>query len=147
MYVREIVLSYRTRPGPVDMDSDQRLSRPSDAATLLTSLLAHEVVEVFVILCLNTKHGFEGYYEVSRGSLDTTLAHPRDVFKAALIANSAALILAHNHPSGDPTPSTDDHVLTWRLAQAGNLLDVGVLDHIIVGRDGRYYSFKESGRI
>ena len=144
MYVREIVLSYRTRPGPVDMDSDQRLSRPSDAAAVVTSLLAHEVVEVFVILCLSTKHGFDAYYEVSRGSLDKTIVHPRDVFKAALIANSAALILAHNHPSGDPTPSRADIEMTAEIKAAGAVLSIVVHDHLIVG-NGRHLSFRREG--
>ena len=86
------------------------------------------------------------FHEVSRGTLDTTLVHPREVFKAALLANSSAIILCHNHPSGDPCPSPDDVHLTRRLVDAGTLLGVDVLDHIIVG-DGRYYSFKEAGRL
>jgi len=72
--------------------------------------------------------------------------HPREVFKAALLANAAAIILTHNHPSGDPTPSADDMALTRRLAEAGTLIGVEVLDHIIVG-DGRYFSFREGGRL
>ena len=84
------------------------------------------------------------YHEVSRGTLDATLVHPREVFKAALLANAAAIVLCHDHPSGEPTPSPDDLQLTRRLVEAGTLLGVDVLDHVIVG-DGRYYSFKESG--
>ena len=84
------------------------------------------------------------YHEVSRGTLDATLVHPREVFKAALLANAAAIVLCHNHPSGESTPSRDDLQLTRRLVEAGTLLGVEVLDHIIVG-DARYYSFKQSG--
>jgi DNA repair protein RadC len=86
------------------------------------------------------------YHEVSRGTLDATLVHPREVFKAALLSNAASIILTHNHPSGDPTPSPDDHQLTRRLVDAGRLIGVEVLDHIIVG-DGRYFSFREGGRL
>jgi DNA repair protein RadC len=96
------------------------------------------------ILCLTTKHRVIAYHEVSRGTLDATLVHPREVFKVALLANAAAIILTHNHPSGDPSPSPDDVQLTRRLVEAGVLLGVEVLDHIIVG-DGRYYSFQEVG--
>jgi DNA repair protein RadC len=87
-----------------------------------------------------------GYYEVSRGTLDSTLVHPREVFKAAILANAAAIILTHNHPSGDPTPSPDDLALTQRLVQAGQIIGIDVLDHVIVG-DGRWTSFVELGRL
>jgi DNA repair protein RadC len=108
-------------------------------------ILQDEPAEVFGILCLTTQHGVIGYHEVSRGQLDCTIVHPREVFKTALLANAAAIILAHNHPSGDPKPSTDDQQLTQRLVDAGLLLGVIVMDHIVVG-DGRYVSLRESGR-
>lgn len=76
-----------------------------------------------------------------RGTLDSALVHPREVFEAALLANAAAIVAGHNHPSGDPTPSPDDVEITRRLAATGEVLGIPVLDHIIVG-DGRYYSFK-----
>ena len=145
MYVREIVLAYRARPSPLRIDSRFTLERPRDAAEVFAGLLSEESVEVFGMLCLTTRHRLHAYYEVSRGSLDTTIVHPRDVFKVALIANTAAVIFGHNHPSGDPAPSPDDRELTRRLTSAGSLLGVDVLDHIIVGHDGRYFSFKETG--
>lgn len=122
------------------------LSRPQDVSDLLATLLQDEPSEVFGILCLTTKHGVIAYHEVSRGALDATLVHPREVFKAAILANAAAIILAHNHPSGDPTPSPDDEALTRRLVDAGELLGIQILDHVIVG-DGRYLSFQETGRL
>ena len=122
------------------------LSRPWDAAAAFMALLQDEPAEVFAILCLTTKHRVIAYHEVSRGALDSTVVHPREVFKAALLANSAAIIAAHNHPSGDPTPSPDDADLTKRLAAAGELLGIPLLDHIVIG-DGRYFSFKEAGRL
>jgi DNA repair protein RadC len=122
------------------------MNTPRESALALMTTLQDQPGEVFAILCLSTKHRVIAYHEVSRGTLDATLVHPREVFKAALLANAAAIILTHNHPSGDPSPSADDVQLTSRLVDAGALLGVDVLDHIIVG-DGRYYSFKEAGRL
>jgi DNA repair protein RadC len=109
-------------------------------------VLQDEPAEVFAILCVTTKHRVIAYHEVSRGTLDSTLVHPREIFKAVLLANAAAIVAAHNHPSGDPTPSPDDLELTHRLAAAGDVLGIPLLDHIIIG-DGCYYSFKEAGRL
>ena len=120
------------------------LTTPAECGLVLVKLLQDQPGEVFAILCLSTKHRVIAYHEVSRGTLDATLVHPREVFKAALLANAASIVLCHNHPSGEPTPSPDDLQLTRRLVGAGTLLGVEVLDHIIVG-DGRYYSFKEGG--
>jgi DNA repair protein RadC len=78
--------------------------------------------------------------------VSSALVHPREVFETPILANAAAVILTHNHPSGDPTPSTDDCHLTRRLADAGEILGVQVLDHIVVG-DGQYVSFRETGRL
>jgi DNA repair protein RadC len=83
---------------------------------------------------------------VSRGALDATLVHPREVFKVALLANAATIILWHNHPSGDPTPSLDDHALTRRLVQVRELLGIPVLDPLVIG-DDRYVSIRELGRL
>jgi DNA repair protein RadC len=122
------------------------LNSPSDAASVLIELLENEPAEVFAILCVTTKHRVIGYHEVSRGTLDSTTAHPREVFKTAVMVNAASILLAHNHPSGDPTPSSDDVQLTRRLIDAGEILGIQVLDHIIVG-DGRYVSLRELGRL
>ena len=122
------------------------LTNPRESASLLMTLLQNEPAEVFAILCLTTKHRVIAYHEVSRGTLDSALVTPREVFKAAILTNAASLVLAHVHPSGDPTPSPDDCDLTRRLAAAGALLGIEVLDHIVVG-DGRYVSFKEIGRL
>jgi DNA repair protein RadC len=110
-----------------------------ECAAILTPLLHDQPVEVFVILCLSTKH-----HEVSRGSLDATIVHPREVFKPAFLSNAAAIVVAHNHPSGDPTPSRDDLAITKRLVASGELLGVTVLDHLVIGA-GRYVSFKNAG--
>jgi DNA repair protein RadC len=144
--LRELTVRYS-----VKKDSEDRpvmvghlLRNPADAAAAFMALLRDEPAEVFGILCLTTKHCVIAYHEVSRGTLDSTPVHPREVFKGALLTNAAAIIGSHNHPSGDPAPSVDDIALTKRLAAAGELLGIPVLDHIIIG-DGRYFSFKEAG--
>jgi DNA repair protein RadC len=120
------------------------LTTPRECASVLMPLLQHEASEVFAVLFLSTRHHVLAYHEVGRGTLDTVLVTPREVFKAAILANAAAVILCHSHPSGDPTPSPDDVALTGRLAAAGTLLGIEVLDHIIVADDA-YVSLRERG--
>ena len=148
MRLRELTLRYAVKKDgagrPVAVG--RCLNSPREAAAAFTAVLGEEPAEVFAMLCLTIKHRVIGYHEVSRGALDATLVHPREVFKAAILANAAAIILAHNHPSGDPTPSADDAELTRRLVEGGELLGIQVLDHLIVG-DGRYLSFRETGRL
>jgi DNA repair protein RadC len=148
MKLRELTLRYAVKTDyegqPVVVGRD--LSNPRDTALSLMTLLQDEPSEVFAILCVSTKHRVIAYHEVSRGTLDSVLVHPREVFKAALLANAAAIVATHVHPSGDPTPSPDDVAITRRLAAAGEILGVPLLDHIIIG-DGRYYSFKEGARL
>ena len=98
--------------------------------------------EHFVMIALDTKNKIIGFHVVSIGTLNETLTHPREIFKAAFLMNAARIILAHNHPSGDPTPSDLDIAITKRLCTAGRLLDVPVLDHIIVG-EHRSVSFAD----
>jgi len=146
--LRELTVRYSVRKDSDDQPVvvGRTIGIPSDAAAAFMAVLRDEPAEVFAMLCLTTKHRVIAYHEVSRGTLDSTLAHPREVFKAALLANSAAIVISHNHPSGDSTPSADDVDLTRRLVAAGELLGISVLDHIVIG-DGRYFSFKEAGRL
>ena len=105
-------------------------------------------MEQVLALHFDTKHTLIGVHLVSVGTLDASLVHPRDVFKAACLSNASGLILAHNHPSGDPTPSAEDRALSKRLRQAGELLGVELLDFLIVTDPAeglRYHSFTESG--
>lgn len=140
-HVRELRIVYsRPATGP-----SPQVSRPADAAALLQARLEPEPVEVCVVLLLNTKQRVIGLHEVGRGTLDSCLVHPREVFKSAILGNAAGLILCHNHPSGDPTPSPDDLALCTRLRHAGEIVGIDLLDFLIIG-DGRYYSFKEAGR-
>lgn len=146
--LRELTVRYSVRKdvGGQSVMIGRSAGRPADAAIALTALLQDEPSEVFGILCLTTKHRVIAFHEVSRGILDSTLVHPREVFRAALLANAAAIVAGHNHPSGDPSPSPDDVALTRRLAAAGDIMGVPLLDHVIVG-DGRYYSFREDARM
>lgn len=98
--------------------------------------------EYFVALHLDARNGLIGIETVSIGSLTATIVHPREVLKAALLCNSAGFIVAHNHPSGDSTPSTEDRDTTRRLARAGELMGIPLLDHIIITPNS-YFSFRE----
>jgi DNA repair protein RadC len=100
--------------------------------------------EEFRVLLLNTQHAVMRELVVTRGTLDTSVVHAREVFRAAIVENAAAVVLVHKHPSGDPTPSPEDREVTRQLAEAGRLVGIPVLDHIVIG-DGRYISFVEAG--
>jgi DNA repair protein RadC len=141
--LRELRLVYAST---TTAGSPLRVGRPADAAALLRSRLELEPVEVCLVLLLTTKHGVIGVHEVSRGTLDSTLVHPREVFKAAILGNAAGVIVAHNHPSGDPTPSPDDTILRQRLRAAADIIGIELVDFLIIGDGGRYYSFTEGGR-
>jgi len=122
-----------------------QVGRPADAAACLREQLASEPVEVCFVLLLDTRHRVRAVHCVGRGTVDRCPVHPRDVFKAAVLANAAAVIVGHNHPSGDPTPLPDDVALCERLRHAAAILGIGLLDFVVIG-DGAYYSFQEQGR-
>jgi DNA repair protein RadC len=103
-----------------------------------------EAAESFWALALDTQHQCVAPYTITRGLLNCSLVHPREVFRAMIAANAASVILCHNHPSGDPTPSADDRKVTSQLVSAGRLLDIPVHDHVVMG-DGKYVSFAEIG--
>ncbi|HEY7441134.1 MAG TPA: DNA repair protein RadC [Vicinamibacterales bacterium] len=119
---------------------------PRDLATYLLPQFGARSVEQFGVVLLDTKHRLLRTTLVSVGTLDSSPAHPREVFREATTACAAAVVLFHNHPSGDPTPSEDDCELTGRLAEAGRIIGIRVLDHIILA-ETKYYSFKEGGRL
>jgi DNA repair protein RadC len=123
-----------------------RVGTSSVAATIVRDYLAHVDREHFMVLLLNRKNMLIGMHIVSVGSLTASVVHPREVFKAAILGNAAAMICGHNHPSGDPQPSQEDRALTARLGQGGKLPGIDVLDHVIVG-DGtaQYFSFADQG--
>lgn len=100
--------------------------------------------EYFITICLDRKMKVNASSIISIGGLHNSIVHPREVYKPALLTSSASIILVHNHPSGDPSPSQEDIEVTQRLTEAGHILGVEVLDHVVIGA-GRYFSFKEKG--
>jgi len=126
----------------------EKVSSPDQvykAITILTNA-EEEAQEVFGILVLNIKNKIVAVHEISRGILNSSMVHPREVFKPAILHNAAAIVCFHNHPSGDPEPSKDDILITHRLVEAGKIMGIEVFDHIIVGDNG-YVSLKERGVI
>lgn len=123
--------------------AERRISSPDAAVPLLRKFLEDVDREHFMIMCLNTKNEPTAIHTVSVGTLNSTHLHPREVYKAAILENSACIILAHNHPSGDPTPSKEDIEITGRLKDAGKIIGIEVLDHVIIGENGRFVSLKE----
>ncbi len=125
--------------------SGKKVSSPMDAADIAREVFKtdSQAEEIFGILTLDTKNNVNGVFEVSRGSLNSSIVHPREVFKRALLQNASTIILVHNHPSGECEPSHEDIVLTNRLDECGKILGIKILDHIILGES--FYSFKEAG--
>jgi len=117
---------------------------PEDVASLVRGRLKGKKKEHFLALLLDTRNRLIKVSEIAIGSLDASIVHPREVFKEAISASAASVIFAHNHPSGDPTASEDDISLTKRLAKAGEIVGIDVLDHIIIG-DKNYLSLKREG--
>ena len=124
-----------------DNEYDTRINCPSDVADVVRKFIENfSDREVFIVVCLSTKNDIAGLNLVSMGSINSSLVHPREVFKPAILNNSARIIIAHNHPSGDLEPSKEDINITQRLYEAGELMGIEVLDHLIIG-DG-YLSMK-----
>jgi len=119
---------------------------PKDVSAILMEEMRYLQQEHFVVLLLNTKNKVIGRETVSVGSLNAAVVHPREVFRAAVKRSAASVICAHNHPSGDPTPSPEDIALTHRLAEAGRVMGIEVLDHLIIGEQA-YVSLKERGEL
>ena len=117
---------------------------PEDVAHFAMPRFRFEQREHFAVMLLNTKNHILGLHDVSVGSLQASVVHPREVFRTAVDYAAASMILLHNHPSGDPTPSHEDIAVTARLVKAGKIMDIPVLDHVIIGRN-RYVSLKDKG--
>ncbi len=125
-------------------DERMRVSAPRDIAALMQVEMAHLDQEILRVVCLDTKHYLQKITTVYQGSLNMSLVRVGEIFKEAIRQNSASIIVVHNHPSGDPSPSTEDIAMTEQLVHAGRLLDVTVLDHMVIGH-GRYTSLREKG--
>ncbi len=135
--IREIEYSYDKRPKINCMDDVVKAVKP---------MIADPNKEFFIALYLNTKNGILKQEVISVGSLNANIVHPREVFRTACMVSASSIIVAHNHPSGDPTPSREDIELTKKLSEAGKMIGIELLDHVIIGYD-RNYGFKESGQI
>jgi DNA repair protein RadC len=121
-----------------------RIRSPADVYRWFAPRLADLAAEEFHVLALDSQSGVLRDMLVTRGILNSSLVHPREVFRGAIAEAAAGIIVAHNHPSGDPTPSADDRAVTRQLVEAGKVLDLPVYDHVIVGAS-RYLSFAEAG--
>ncbi len=122
----------------------RKVRSPKDVYTLMYPKMREQKKERFITLYLDTKNQILKEETVSIGSLNASIVHPREVFKSALLESSASVIMIHNHPSGDPSPSREDIMVTEKLVEGGKLLGIDVLDHIIIG-DGKYVSLKDEG--
>ncbi|MCX6917627.1 MAG: JAB domain-containing protein [Verrucomicrobia bacterium] len=140
IYIREATLRYR---GPRRGLSFDAVTSPDKAAQLLRRVLPDNVREHFVILFLDNVKQVVGYYVVATGTASACVVGAKELFQAAIVAGAGSLILGHNHPSGQIIPSAEDRAITKRLGEAGDLLGIPVLDHLIIGNPG-FYSFHDS---
>jgi DNA repair protein RadC len=122
----------------------QQVLRSEDVYRHFNGRLEERLQEVFLTVLLDARHRVIGEARISQGSLTASIVHPREVFRPAIRLGAGAVILVHNHPSGDPTPSPEDVGVTRRLRRAGEILGIRVVDHVIVAREG-YFSFQEGG--
>lgn len=129
------------REGPLERN---RIGGPRDVHDRCAPTMRDLEWEEFRVLLLNTQHAVIRERTVTKGVLDGALIHPREVFREAIAESAAAIVLVHNHPSGDPTPSAEDRAVTRQLAEAGRVVGIPVLDHVVIG-DGRYISLAEAG--
>lgn len=137
LYVAESSVGEPLRP---------QISRAEHVYALCAAMTRYRI-EVFRVLLLSSRHDVLRRVTVSRGSLSSTVVHPREVFRPAILASAATIVIVHNHPSGDPEPSAEDVEITKRLARAGELLGIPVLDHVIVAKGNRYTSLRERGMV
>ena len=112
--------------------SDKKITSPKDVADIFIPLLRDEVKEKFILVCLNSANKIIKHEVISVGNLNSSVVHPREIFKAAIENNSASVILIHNHPSGNPEPSNEDIAITKKIVEAGRILDIPVFDHLII---------------
>ncbi len=120
---------------------------PEDGARVAAWFIGEDDREVFFVMCLNTKNRVVAVHRCHVGSINASIVHPREVFKSAILNNSAAIILCHQHPSQDTNPSREDIEVTKRLVEAGRMIGIEVLDHLVVNAKAGYTSLKEKGYV
>ena len=125
--------------------SGEKITSPKQGMKIINQIfnMSNQPTEIFVLLALNTKKYPIRCFLVSQGTIDCTIVSPRDVFQRALLVNAHSIIVAHNHPSGDPTPSKEDKNVTQNIRNIGEIMRIELVDHIIFGDEGRYFSFAE----
>ena len=128
---------------------DKHLNSPEAAVEVINTVLdlEHEAQEVLAEILLDNRNKITGIMEISRGSLNSSIVHPREVFRGAILHNAAGIILVHNHPSGEVIPSREDLKVTKMIKDAGKILDIQLLDHIIIGSEGNYTSLARRGDV
>jgi len=119
----------------------EKVSMPKDAAEISKNVIGNTDRELILVLCLDAKSQINAVNVVGMGSLTCAVVHPREVFKPAILSNSEKIILVHNHPTGDTTPGKDDRETTGKLKKAGEVLGIPLIDSLIIGDNGTYYSF------
>lgn len=119
----------------VYLAENKNVNSPAAAANAIREVIGDSDRENFVVLCLNRKHDIVSAEIASIGTISECFVHPREIFKAAVLSSASAIVVGHNHPSGNPTPSDDDFNITKRLIEAGKILGIDVLDHIVIGDD------------
>ena len=132
------------RVAGADPQKKVKLSSPEACVSYLMPRMRYEQQEKFLVLLLDSKNQLLKCQQVSEGTLNASVVHPREVFAPAMLHRAACVLAAHNHPSGDPAPSIEDRKLTQALKATGTVMGIPLLDHIIIG-DGRYFSFRENG--
>jgi DNA repair protein RadC len=147
--IKEVIPLVRERatslPEGLSLVRDLPINCSSQVAEAFRQLKQWER-EVFAVLLLNSKNRIEAFSVISIGSINASLVHPREVFRPAVLLGAVGLICVHNHPSGNPAPSPEDRQITKRLADAGRMMGIRILDHIIVG-ESDYYSFADHGEL
>lgn len=125
--------------------SGETITSPKQGMKIINQIfnMSNQPTEIFVLLALDAKKHPIGYFLVSQGTINCTIVSPRDVFQRALLTNAHSIIVAHNHPSGDPTPSKEDKNVTQNIRDIGEIMRIELVDHIIFGDEGRYFSFAE----
>ena len=124
---------------------DCKISSPYEGYKVLKKFIGDSDREILAVLTLDTKNKITTISAVSVGNLNSSIVHPREVFKTAILGNASSIIIGHNHPSGDPSPSKEDINITARLKECGKIMGIEILDHIIVGDENNYFSLKEKG--
>ena len=142
----KVVWELSRRLHQADLAAAHRIKNPDDVVAFVRADLKYAQKEMFLILLMNTKHMVIHKEIVSVGSLNASIVHPREVFKTAIKKSASALICVHNHPSGDPSPSKEDLAITKRLVDAGQLMGISVLDHIVLGVN-QFISLREEGSV